>query len=166
MRLDELKPAPGSKHRRKIVGRGIGSGHGAQSTRGMKGQRSRSGFGGMTGFEGGQMPLIRRVPKRGFRHTAWRVETAVVNIGDFEKHFDSQAPVTPQALKEAGLLKGCDRVKVLGNGDLMKALTVQAHAFSASAKEKIEKAGGRIEVIRQTSGGSDGSPTTTSGMAK
>ena len=148
MRLDELKPAPGSKHRRKIVGRGIGSGHGAQSTRGMKGQRSRSGFGGMTGFEGGQMPLIRRVPKRGFRHTAWRVECAVVNIGDFEKHFAAKGSVTPQALKDAGLLKGCDRVKVLGTGALTKALTVQAHAFSASAKEKIEKAGGKIEVLK------------------
>jgi len=148
MRLDELKPAPGSKHRRKIVGRGIGSGHGAQSTRGMKGQRSRSGFGGMTGFEGGQMPLIRRVPKRGFRHTQWRVESAVVNVGDFDKHFDAKAPVTPQALKDAGLLKGCDRVKVLGEGALTKALTVQAHAFSASAKEKIEKAGGKAEILK------------------
>ena len=148
MRLDELKPAPGSKHRRKIVGRGIGSGHGAQSTRGMKGQRSRSGFGGMTGFEGGQMPLIRRIPKRGFRHTQWRIESAVVNIGDFDKHFDASAPVTPQALKDAGLLKGCDRVKVLGQGELTKALTVQAHAFSASAKEKIEKAGGKVEVLK------------------
>ena len=148
MRLDELKPAPGSKHRRKIVGRGIGSGHGAQSTRGMKGQRSRSGFGGMTGFEGGQMPLIRRVPKRGFRHTAWRVESAVVNIAHFDKHFDSKAPVTPAALKEAGLLKGCDRVKVLGQGPLMKALTVQAHAFSASAKAQIEKAGGKTEILK------------------
>jgi large subunit ribosomal protein L15 len=147
MRLDELKPAPGSKHRRKIVGRGIGSGHGAQSTRGMKGQRSRSGFGGMTGFEGGQMPLIRRVPKRGFRHTTWSVESAVVNIGDFEKHFDSKAPVTPERLKEVGLLKGCDRVKVLGTGEVTKALTVHAHAFSTSAKEKIEKAGGHITVI-------------------
>jgi large subunit ribosomal protein L15 len=148
MRLDELKPAPGSKHRRKIVGRGIGSGHGAQSTRGMKGQRSRSGFGGMTGFEGGQMPLIRRVPKRGFRHTQWKIESAVVNIGDFDKHFDTKVAVTPQALKDAGLLKGCDRVKVLGEGTLTKALTVQAHAFSASAKEKIEKAGGKAEVLK------------------
>src|SRR5471030_805252 len=129
MRLDELKPAPGSKHRRKIVGRGIGSGHGAQSTRGMKWQRSRSGFGGMTGFEGGQMPLIRRVPKRGFRHTQWDVASAVVNIGDFDKHFDSKTPVTPQALKDVGLLKGCDRVKVLGEGAITKALTIQAHAF-------------------------------------
>src|ERR1700720_2363010 len=107
MRLDELKPAPGSKHRRKIVGRGIGSGHGAQSTRGMKGQRSRSGFSGMTGFEGGHMPLIRRVPKRGFRHTQFRDVVSVVNIGDFEKLFEAKTPVTPQALKEAGLVKGC-----------------------------------------------------------
>src|SRR6266849_2818615 len=98
MRLDELQPAPGSKHRRKIVGRGIGSGHGAQSTRGMKGQRSRSGFGGMTGCEGGQMPLIRRVPKRGFRHTAFRVHSGVVNVGDFEKRFEAKASVTPQML--------------------------------------------------------------------
>ena len=148
MRLDELKPAPGSKHRRKIVGRGIGSGHGAQSTRGMKGQRSRSGFGGMTGFEGGQMPLIRRVPKRGFRHSAWKDESAVVNVGNFDKHFDSKSTVTIEALKEAGLLKGCDRVKVLGQGELKNALTVQAHAFSASAKEKIEKAGGKAEVLK------------------
>src|SRR3979409_882788 len=106
MRLDELKPAPGSHHRRKIVGRGIGSGHGAQSTRGMKGQRSRSGFGGMTGFEGGQMPLIRRVPKRGFRHTMFDTPMGIVNVGDFEKNFAAQASVTPQALKDIGLLKG------------------------------------------------------------
>jgi large subunit ribosomal protein L15 len=148
MRLDQLIPAPGSKHRRKIVGRGIGSGHGAQSTRGMKGQRSRSGFSGMTGFEGGQMPLIRRVPKRGFRHTQFDDNVGVVNIGDFEKHFQSTTPVTPQSLKEAGLIKGVDKVKVLGDGALTKALTVQAHAFSASAKEKIEKAGGKIEVLK------------------
>src|SRR5438477_4951694 len=106
MRIDELKPAPGSRHRRKIVGRGIGSGHGAQSTRGMKGQRSRAGFSGMTGFEGGQMPLIRRIPKRGFRHTAWRVEYAVVNVGDFEARFEANASVNPDALRGLGLAKG------------------------------------------------------------
>src|SRR5471032_254341 len=122
MRLDELKPAPGSKHRRKIVGRGIGSGHGAQSTRGMKGQRSRSGFGGMTGFEGGQMPLIRRVPKRGFRHSAFADPFAVVNVGSFEKSFKAKASVTPDTLKEAGLFKGRDKVKVLGTGELSKSL--------------------------------------------
>ena len=148
MRLDELKPAPGSHHRRKIVGRGIGSGHGAQSTRGMKGQRSRSGFGGMTGFEGGQMPLIRRVPKRGFRHSAFADKFAVVNIGDFEKLFEAKASVNPESLKEVGLFKGSEKVKVLGTGELSKSLTVKAHAFSASAKEKIEKAGGKIEILK------------------
>src|SRR5579864_6841073 len=165
MRLDELKPAPGSKHRRKIVGRGIGSGHGAQSTRGMKGQRSRSGFSGMTGFEGGQMPLIRRVPKRGFRHTAFRDDFGVVNIGDFEKKFEARASVSPEAMKEAGLVKGCDKVKVLGDGTLSKPLAIQAHAFSASAKEKIEKAGGSIIVI-PAKAGIHRSPMTTSGMTK
>src|SRR5438876_2350147 len=147
MRPDELKPAPGSRHRRKIVGRGIGSGHGAQSTRGMKGQRSRAGFSGMTGFEGGQMPLIRRVPKRGFRHTAFSDHFEVVNIRDFEKNFEAKSSVTPEILKEAGLLKGRDKVKVLGDGALTKSLAVHAHAFSASAKEKIEKAGGSVEIL-------------------
>ncbi len=148
MRLDELKPAPGSKHRRKIVGRGIGSGHGAQSTRGMKGQRSRSGFSGMTGFEGGQIPLIRRIPKRGFRHTAWRTVYSIVNLQDFDGQFEANASVTPQALHEKGLVRASRPVKVLGAGDLKKALTVQAHAFSASAKEKIEKAGGKVELLK------------------
>lgn len=147
MRLDELKPAPGSRHRRKIVGRGIGSGHGAQSTRGMKGQRSRAGFGGMTGFEGGQVPLIRRIPKRGFRHTAWRVAYSVVNVGDFENRFDAQASVTPESLRHSGLVKGAARVKVLGDGALSKPLTVQAHAFSESARQKIEKAGGAVNIL-------------------
>jgi large subunit ribosomal protein L15 len=149
MRLDELKPAPGSKHRRKIVGRGIGSGHGAQSTRGMKGQRSRSGWGGMTGFEGGQIPMIRRIPKRGFRHTAFRIEYSIVNVGDFEKRFDAKATVSPESLESAGLFKNGDRVKVLGGGELTKALTVRAHAFSASAQEKIKKAGGQVEVLKK-----------------
>lgn len=149
MRLDELKPAPGSRPRRKIVGRGIGSGHGAQCTRGMKGQRSRAGFSGMTGFEGGQMPLIRRIPKRGFRHTRFQVASAVVNVGDFENRFEAQASVSPQELLEQGLIKGkIRRVKVLGDGPLSKPLTVQAHAFSAAAKEKIEKAGGCIEILK------------------
>lgn len=148
MRLDELKFAPGAKHRRKIVGRGIGSGHGAQSTRGMKGQRSRSGFSGMTGFEGGQMPLIRRVPKRGFRHTQFDEREAVVNVGDLERVFSAKASVTVQALKDSGLVKSAERVKVLGEGEIKKGLTVQAHSFSASAKAKIEKAGGKVEVLK------------------
>src|SRR3954470_12961929 len=116
MRIDELKPAHGSHHRRKIVGRGIGSGHGAQSTRGMKGQRSRSGFSGMTGFEGGQIPLIRRIPKRGFRHTAWRMEYSVVNLEVIENSFDAKASVTPEALRELGIIKGSARLKILGDG--------------------------------------------------
>ena len=149
MRLDELKPAPGSKHRPKIVGRGIGSGHGAQSTRGMKGQRSRSGWGGMTGFEGGQIPMIRRIPKRGFRHTAFRVVYAVVNVGDFETRFEAKTTITPDILENAGLFKSGERVKVLGGGELTKALTVKAHAFSASAQEKIKKAGGQIELLKK-----------------
>ena len=149
MRLDELKPAPGSKHRRKIVGRGIGSGHGAQSTRGMKGQRSRAGFSGMTGFEGGQIPMIRRIPKRGFRHTAFRVSVRVINVGDIEKRFTAQASVSPESLKALGLFNKGERLKVLGNGELTKPLTVKAHAFSASAQEKIKKAGGQIEVLKK-----------------
>jgi large subunit ribosomal protein L15 len=148
MRLDELKPAPGSRHRRKIVGRGIGSGHGAQSTRGMKGQRSRSGFSGMVGFEGGQIPMIRRIPKRGFRHNAFRVNYAVLNLDDLMSRFPDKGTLSPSDLRDAGLIKGKRQIKILGSGDLRKALTIQAHAFSASAKEKIEKAGGRAEILK------------------
>jgi len=147
MRLDELKPAPGSKHRRKIVGRGIGSGHGAQATRGMKGQRSRSGFGGMTGFEGGQMPLIRRIPKRGFRQTRFQEDWAVVNVGELETRFDAKAEISPAILVEKGLIKKSQKLKVLSDGKLAKNFHIKAHAFSASAKEKIEKAGGRSEIL-------------------
>jgi large subunit ribosomal protein L15 len=149
MRIDELKPSPGSKHRPKIVGRGIGSGHGAQSTRGMKGQRSRAGWGGMTGFEGGQVPLIRRLPKRGFRHTAFRIDYAIINVGEFEKRFSAKASVSPGTLETLGLINKGQRVKILGGGDLSKSLTVQAHAFSASAQEKIKKAGGQAELIKK-----------------
>lgn len=147
MRLDELKPAPGSRHRRKIVGRGIGSGHGAQSTRGMKGQRSRSGFGGMTGFEGGQIPLIRRIPKRGFRHSAFRDDRAVVNVGDLEARFQANAEITPALLHTEGLISKGQKVKILSNGELTKAFRVKAHAFSAVALEKIKKAGGATEIL-------------------
>jgi len=147
MRLDELKPAHGSKHRRKIVGRGIGSGHGAQSTRGMKGQRSRSGFGGMAGFEGGQIPLIRRIPKRGFRHTQFRADRAIINLGSLELNFDANAEITPQSLHAKRLIRKGQQVKVLSSGELTKALHIKAHAFSASAQEKIKKAGGRAELL-------------------
>src|SRR5258707_8650388 len=122
MRLDELKPSPGWKHRPKIVGRGIGSGHGAQSTRGMKGQRSRAGWGGMTGFEGGQIPLIRRIPKRGFRNTAFQISHGVINVGDIEKRFEAKATVSPESLKAIGMFNKGDRLKVLGNGELTKSV--------------------------------------------
>lgn len=148
MRIDELKPAPGSKHRRKIVGRGIGSGHGAQSTRGMKGQRSRSGFSGMTGFEGGQMPLIRRIPKRGFRHTAFDIPFRIVNISDLNSFFKAKDLVSPESLREKGLLPKNVSVKILGDGELAIALTVKAHAFSGSAKKKIEASGGVCEILK------------------
>src|SRR5579863_8177353 len=127
MRLDELKPPRGAKHRRKIVGRGIGSGHGAQSTRGMKGQRSRAGFSGMTGFEGGQIPLIRRMPKRGFRHSQFRVPRSIINVGDLDKWFENKAQVTMEILQNLGLARKGNQLKILGNGDLTKILTVKAH---------------------------------------
>jgi large subunit ribosomal protein L15 len=149
MRIDELKPAPGSKHRPKIVGRGIGSGHGAQSTRGMKGQRSRSGWGGMTGFEGGQIPMIRRIPKRGFRNTAFRTFYTIINVGDFDKRFEGQTAISPSALQLKGLINKGERLKVLGNGELTGSFKVQAHAFSASAQEKIKKVGGQVEVLKK-----------------
>ena len=148
MRLDELKPAPGSRHRRKIVGRGIGSGHGAQSTRGMKGQKSRSGVSGLIGFEGGQIPLVRRIPKRGFRHTQFDSLETVINLKDLSLRFEANAAVSPKALYELGLIKKSERVKVLGGGELSKPMKIQAHAFSASAKLKIEKAGGQIEILK------------------
>ena len=115
----------------------------------MKGQRSRAGFSGMTGFEGGQIPLIRRLPKRGFRHSAFRTDFAVINVGEMEAAFESKATVNPEALREKGLVRGSSPVKVLGDGDLTKPLTIHAHAFSSSAKEKIQKAGGQIEILKK-----------------
>ncbi|HXG51049.1 MAG TPA: 50S ribosomal protein L15 [candidate division Zixibacteria bacterium] len=147
MKLSDLKPAAGSKKKRKRVGRGDGSGHGKTSGRGHKGQGARSGGNVAPGFEGGQMPLQRRLPKRGF-HNPFRVETAVVNLKQLEEVFPAGAEVTPEALAEAGLVRGRGkRVKILGDGSLTKALTVKAHGFSASAREKIEGCGGKIELI-------------------
>ena len=103
----------------------------------------------MTGFEGGQVPLVRRLPKRGFGHGAFHVQYSVINVGELDARFDAKAPISPKSLHEAGLVKRSAQVKVLGGGDLKKAIHVQAHKFSASAKEKIEKAGGRVEVIAQ-----------------
>jgi large subunit ribosomal protein L15 len=145
--LNNLKPAKGSKHRKKIVGRGVGSGHGRTSTRGSKGQKARSGDGSKKiGFEGGQMPILRRIPKRGFNNP-FRKEYEVVNVESLNK-FDSGLEVTPQVLKEAGLIGKANLVKILGVGDLNKALTVKVAAFSKSAVEKINAAGGKTEIIK------------------
>ena len=145
MKLHELSPAFGSKKAAKRVGRGAGSGTGKTAGKGHKGQNARSGGGVRPGFEGGQMPLQRRVPKRGFVNI-FRTNYATVNVSDLNK-FEDGATVDAQALKEAGLIKKTlDGVKVLGNGELEKKLNVTAAKFSATAKEKIEKAGGKAEV--------------------
>ncbi len=147
MRLHDLKPAPGAIKRAKRVGRGPGSGHGKTSCRGQKGQRSRSGGGVPPWFEGGQTPIHRRLPKRGFKNIN-RIEYAVINVGKLDTLFESGDEITPEVLLEKGVLKKLlDGVKVLGDGELTKALKIKAHAFSSSAKEKIEAAGGTAEVI-------------------
>jgi len=148
VRLDELRPAPGAKHRRKIVGRGPGSGHGKTAGKGNKGHNARSGGGKAGGFEGGQMPLYRRLPKRGFLPYGGKNPYAVVNLGALGG-FVANAVVDPAALAQAGLIKGRDqaRVKILGTGEVAQALTVKAHAVSASARAKIEAKGGRVEVL-------------------
>jgi large subunit ribosomal protein L15 len=146
MTLDELKPAAGSNRKRKRVGRGDGSGHGKTSCRGHKGQGARSGGGTKPGFEGGQMPLQRRLPKRGF-HNPFRVEMSVVNLTQLES-FPSGTEVTPESLCAQGLVHGKNRrIKILGDGSLSKPLTIKAHGFSAKAKAKIEASGGKTEVI-------------------
>ena len=146
MKLHELKPAFGSTTAPKRLGRGVGSGLGKTSGKGHKGAKARSGGGKRPGFEGGQMPLVRRLPKRGFNNIfAKRLEA--VNLSALEK-FEDGATVSASDLLEKGILSKCEYgVKILGNGELTKKLTVRANAFSASAKEKIEKAGGKAEVI-------------------
>ena len=145
MNLSDLAPAPGSRKKRKRVGRGPGSGHGKTSCRGHKGQNSRSGGGVKPGFEGGQMPLQRRLPKRGFTNI-FQKTFSIVNVSSLEKLEETE--ITPEVLIKEGLVRKIqDGVKILGNGELTKAVTVKAHAFSASAKEKIEKAKGTAEVI-------------------
>ena len=146
MNLSQLKPGEGSKKNRKRVGRGPGSGHGKTSCRGHKGQNCRSGGGVRRGFEGGQMPLQRRLPKRGF-YNLFKKEYAIVNISDLEK-FEAGSVITPEELVEKGIVKKiADGVKILGNGELHNALTVKAHKFSGSAAERIRTAGGEVEVI-------------------
>ena len=147
MSLNNLRPPRGAKHSKKRVGRGPGSGHGVTAARGDKGAKSRSGFRYKRGFEGGQMPLHRRVPKRGF-HNPFRVEYAVVNLDTLAEVFDAGSAVTPELLRQRGLVRETRvRIKVLGRGDITKKLTIQAHKFSGSAAKKIEAAGGVAEVI-------------------
>jgi large subunit ribosomal protein L15 len=145
--LNNLKAPEGATHKKKRVGRGPGSGLGKTSGRGNKGQKSRSGYSGKRGFEGGQMPLHRRLPKRGFTNIFKR-EWAEVNLSDLEVAFEAGATVTPAALVEKGVVRKSrqDSIVILGQGELKKSLTVTAHRFSAAAKQKIEAAGGKAEI--------------------
>jgi large subunit ribosomal protein L15 len=146
MKLSDLSPAPGSRKKNKRVGRGCGSGHGKTSCKGHKGQKSRAGGGTRVGFEGGQMPLHRRLPKRGF-HNIFRKQFATINLSRLNEV--SESIVTPELILKMGFIKNFkDGVKVLGDGEIKKPLTVKAHAFSASAKEKIIKAGGSADIIQ------------------
>jgi len=145
MKLTDLAPAPGSKKKKKRVGRGPGSGHGKTSCRGHKGQKARSGGGVKPGFEGGQMPLQRRLPKRGFRNIFGK-EYAIVNLGVLNNL--EEDVITPELLKEKGIIKNMkDGLKILGDGEITRPITVKAHAISAGAKEKIEKANGSVELL-------------------
>ena len=147
MKLHDLKPAVGATTAPKRLGRGTGSGLGKTSGKGHKGAKARSGGGKRPGFEGGQMPLTMRLPKRGFTNK-WRVEYSTVNVGRLNDVFEDGAVVTPVELVESGILKNVqDGVKILGNGEITKKLTVKATKFTASAKEKIEAAGGKVEVF-------------------
>ncbi len=146
MKLHELRAVPGAKKARKRKGRGHAAGQGKTAGRGMNGQKSRSGGGTRPGFEGGQMPLYRRIPKRGFTNI-WRKEYKILNVGDLNR-FEAGTVVTPDLLKERKMVKQVkDGIKILGEGQLEKSLTVQAHKFSKTAIEKIEAAGGKAEVI-------------------
>jgi len=147
MDLSNLKPPKGAKHSKKRVGRGQGSGQGAQAGRGHKGAQSRSGYKRKRGFEGGQMPLKRRVPKRGF-HNPFRIEYAVVNLDTLADRFETGTVVTPELLREKRLVPGsAERIKVLARGDIAKGLTIRAHKFSGKAAEKIAAAGGAAETL-------------------
>lgn len=150
MKLHDLKPAPGSKKNKKRVGRGMASGTGKTSSRGQKGQGARAGGGKGPYFEGGQLPLVRRLPfRRGFTNI-WRVDYKPINVGRLQETFGEgdQQEVTPETLVDAGFIKKSDKaVAILGNGEVSVALTVKAHRFSKSAKEKIEAAGGTVEVL-------------------
>ncbi|GBD98758.1 50S ribosomal protein L15 [bacterium BMS3Abin07] len=147
MRIEDLRPAKGSVKKRKRIGRGPGSGHGKTSTKGHKGQKARSGAGKGAGFEGGQMPMQRRLPKRGFKNYPFKLQFTIVNLRDIAK-LGVAGDITPAILIEQGLIKKIlDGVKVLGDGEVSSAITVKAHSFSDSARKKIVAAGGKAEVI-------------------
>ena len=146
MRLHDLKPRPGAKHRRKRLGQGEASGHGKTSGRGGKGQTARSGSSIRPGFEGGQMPLIRRMPKRGFNNARFTTEYIPVNVGELNR-FENGAKVDETVLRSAGLANGKGGVKILGDGELTKKLAITVHGCSASARAKIEKAGGTCILV-------------------
>jgi large subunit ribosomal protein L15 len=147
MRIEDLQPAQGSRSEKKRVGRGVGSGLGKTSGKGHKGQKARSGGTKGAGFEGGQMPLQRRLPKRGFRNYPFSIEYAVINLKDFSRIGDLDV-ITPEVLHERGIVKDLkDGLKILGEGEIKKAITVKAHAFSSTAQQKITSAGGKAEVI-------------------
>jgi large subunit ribosomal protein L15 len=147
MRLHDLQPNPGAKHRRKRVGCGESSGHGKTSGKGHKGQKARSGGSIRPGFEGGQMPLFRRLPKRGFNNAAFKTVFGIVNLDDLEKRFDDGAAIDEKLLRGVGLVRGqLDGIKILGRGEVTKKFHVEVDAISAAAKEKIEKAGGSVTL--------------------
>ncbi len=153
MRLHDLKPHPGAKHRRKRLGSGESSGHGKTCGKGHKGQKARSGGSIRPGFEGGQMPLHRRLPKRGFNNSAFKVIHGIVNLDELEKRFDDGSAINEKLLRSAGLIRGSLKgIKILGRGEVNKRFHLEVDSISASAKEKIEKAGGTITLISRKSG--------------
>ncbi len=155
MNLSNLKPADGSKHSKKRIGRGHGTGQGTQAGRGHKGAQSRSGYKSKRGFEGGQMPLHRRIPKRGF-HNPFRVAYVAVNLDVLAERFEAGTVVTPELLRERGVVRGGGLIKVLARGEVGKALTVKAHKFSGKAAEKLAAAGGAAEVLAAPRAGGTG----------
>jgi len=148
MKLYDLKPQPGAKHKKKILGHGEGSGHSGSSTRGMKGQKSRSGGAKPKWFEGGQMPLLRRITKRGFSNTRFEKKYSIINLETLEKKFDSNSIVDPAVLIEKKMIRKDFPVKILGDGELTKSLIIKAHKFSKSAVDKINSRGGKAEIIQ------------------
>ncbi len=148
MKLNEIKIPYGAKRKKKRLGRGDSSGHGGTSTRGHKGHKARSGYRLSFNFEGGQMPLTRRLPKRGFTHIK-KIKSEIVKLQDIENKFQNGETVNLTSMKEKGLIKKGNFVKILGNGKLTKKLKIEGHAFSKKAKEKIEKAGGEVVLLKK-----------------